>query len=149
MKKLLFSSVYFLFLFCIGSNLFAQNFDLKNYVWRKRILLIFAPNAENELYKRQILATKTGIKDFQERDLIVISIFNQSGFDEKNQSIYIDKVAILRRRYKVLENEFRAILIGKDGGDKASNIQPFKNQQLFNMIDAMPMRQDEVKKGSE
>ena len=148
MKKILFNSV-FLLLHCFHNDISAQNFDLKNYVWHKRVLLVFAPNDENKLFKQQILTVKTDEKGFEDRNLVVISLFNRSGFDEKDRPLSIQKVEALRRQYKISEKEFRAILIGKDGGKKESSAQPFKNQQLFKTIDAMPMRKNEIKTGLE
>jgi hypothetical protein len=138
-----------LFLICMlfMANVKAQNFDLKNYVWRKRVLLVFAPNAQNERFKLQVAALKAGKAGFEERDVVVLNIFTQSGVDEKNKPINAEKVMALRKKYVVSDNEFKVILIGKDGGSKKANAQPFENQQLLNLIDAMPMRKDEVKKG--
>jgi Domain of unknown function (DUF4174) len=129
------------------TNIKAQNFDLKNYVWRKRVLLIFAVDAQNERFKLQVAALKAGKAGFEERDVVAINIFSQSGVDEKNKPINAEKVMTLRKKYAVSDNEFKVILIGKDGGAKKTTAQPFDNQQLFNLIDAMPMRKDEVKKG--
>jgi hypothetical protein len=145
MKKLIFAA--FVCLFCSNSEISAQTFDLKNYVWRKRVLLVLAPNAENELYKQQLRAIKRDKKDFEDRDLIVISLFVASGLDENNKTISIEKVSALRKKYKISDTEFRAILIGKDGGKKESREKPFDNPQLFKIIDAMPMRKDEIKSG--
>jgi Domain of unknown function (DUF4174) len=145
MKKLIYTA--FVCLFCSGSEISAQNFDLKNYVWRKRVLLVFAPDAEHESYKQQLRAVKRDKKDFEDRDLIVVSLFAASGLDENNNTINAEKVRILRRKYNILNTEFRAILIGKDGGKKESREKPFDNPQLFKIIDAMPMRKDEMKSG--
>jgi Domain of unknown function (DUF4174) len=138
-----------LFLICMlfMVNITAQNSELKNYVWRKRVLLVFAPNAQNERFKLQVAALKAGKAGFEERDVVVLNIFNQSGVDEKNKPINAEKVMALRKKYVVSDNEFKVILIGKDGGSKKANARPFENQQLLNIIDAMPMRKDEVKKG--
>ena len=37
------------------------------------------------------------------------------------------------------------ILIGKDGGEKQRWSEPVEPQEFFQIIDAMPMRQDEMK----
>lgn len=53
----------------------------------------------------------------------------------------------LRSRYNIPEDEFRYILIGKDGGVKLNNNDFVPNEDLFSVIDAMPMRQREMKNG--
>jgi hypothetical protein len=150
MKYIISSYIFrgFLILLFLGVffyDLSAQDFSLKSYAWRKRILVVFAVDAQDERYKQQILAAKEGEKGFKDRDLVVISIFKNSGLDEKKNTIREDAVRSIRKKYGISNSEFKVILIGKDGGAKKSAIQPFNQQALFNMIDAMPMRQDEIK----
>jgi Domain of unknown function (DUF4174) len=146
------SNTAFRLLLCLCVALFtdsiaAQNFNLKNYVWRKRVLIVCAPDAQNEAFKQQILVVKDGESGFEDRDLVVVTIFNTSGLDEKNKPIDGETASILRKKYNVSKNEFKVILIGKDGGVKKTATLPLSNQQLFNIIDVMPMRKDEVKNG--
>ncbi|MBC8110309.1 MAG: DUF4174 domain-containing protein [Verrucomicrobia bacterium] len=141
MKK----AVFYLFTTLIFNTMQAQDFDVENYVWQKRVLLVFAPDAEHALFKQQMLSAKENQPGFKERDLVVISIFTTTGFDEKNQAIATEKVKNLRKKYKVSDNEFKVILLGKDGGEKQSSSQAFDSQQLFGIIDAMPMRKREKK----
>jgi Domain of unknown function (DUF4174) len=139
--------LFCLFLGTLTNEMHAQNAHLKNYVWHKRVLLVFAPDAQNEAFKQQNLAIKEGKKGFEDRDLVVITIFNASGLDEKNKLLNRETAISLRKKYKVLDDEFKVILIGKDGGAKKTATLPMSNQQLFNLIDAMPMRKDEMKNG--
>jgi hypothetical protein len=141
MKKV----VFYLLATLIFNTMQAQDFNVENYVWQKRVLLIFAPDAENALFKQQMLSAKENQSGFKERDLVIISLFATTGFDEKNQAIATEKVKGLRKKYKVSENEFKAILLGKDGGEKQSSLQVLDSQQLFGIIDAMPMRKRERK----
>ncbi len=41
---------------------------------------------------------------------------------------------------------FAVLLIGKDGGVKLRSGRPFALHALFDAIDAMPMRQDEMRR---
>ena len=127
----------------------AQNFDLKNYVWHKRVLIIFAVDARNERFNLQISALKEEKKGLEDRDLVVVNIFGKSGLDENNKPISAEKVRTLRKKYAISDNEFKVILIGKDGGTKKTADQPLDNQQLFKIIDMMPMRKDEMQNKEE
>ena len=49
-----------------------------------------------------------------------------------------------RREYNVQRGTFAAILVGKDGGEKFRSGEPVRPEILFDLIDAMPMRQREM-----
>jgi len=51
----------------------------------------------------------------------------------------------LRSAFSVADDAFAVILIGRDGSEKARWTEPVSAQEIFGKVDAMPMRQDEVK----
>jgi hypothetical protein len=97
----------------------------------KRLLLLFADKADNVLLQQQermLHADPTGLK---ERDLEI-------------RVYYLDKHAGEFRTKKISAG-FTAILIGKDGGEKLRSTSSISLQKLYNTIDAMPMRRQEMK----
>lgn len=50
----------------------------------------------------------------------------------------------LRNRFGVDKENFQVILVGKDGGVKRSDTKPVQAAAIFEQIDAMPMRQQEM-----
>jgi hypothetical protein len=50
----------------------------------------------------------------------------------------------LRAQLSLPAGEFRAVLVGKDGGAKLTAAAPIPPQKLFATIDAMPMRRGEI-----
>jgi hypothetical protein len=50
----------------------------------------------------------------------------------------------LRETYRVENDTFATILIGKDGGEKLRSSKAISVSNIFDEIDAMPMRQDEM-----
>jgi Domain of unknown function (DUF4174) len=148
MNHFLCLSCFYLLSFMPNQDICAQNFDIKDYIWRKRVLLIFAPDAENDSFKRQLSAVKEVKTGFEERDLVVICIFPLSGLDERNKPFNAANAIKLRKKFNVAVDDFKVILLGKDGGAKKTSAQPLDMQQLFRLIDAMPMRRDEVKNGN-
>jgi hypothetical protein len=52
----------------------------------------------------------------------------------------------LREGLKTITSIFSAVLIGKDGGVKLRQTKPITSALLFATIDAMPMRQQEMRK---
>lgn len=95
---------------------FAQG--LEQYLWTHRILLIESANEQHLLEQKQILAD------------------HQDGFDER------DFVVITRDRN---DTAFFVTLIGKDGGEKARWDLPVSSAEVFAIVDAMPMRQREMR----
>lgn len=51
--------------------------------------------------------------------------------------------AALRERYDVAEGDFVLIPFGKDGNVKFTAAEPVSTARLFELIDSMPMRQQE------
>ena len=49
------------------------------------------------------------------------------------------------KKYKASAQIFTFILIGKDGGKKIRSHEPVNLEKLYQIIDAMPMRQAEMK----
>ncbi len=59
----------------------------------------------------------------------------------------IGDLAKVRADYHVPEGQFLAVLVGQDGEVKSASAQPFQAGPLFALIDAMPMRRQELKDG--
>lgn len=53
----------------------------------------------------------------------------------------------IRADYQVPEDQFLAVLVGKDGEVKQASAHPVTAAELFAIIDAMPMRRQEMKPG--
>ncbi len=60
------------------------------------------------------------------------------------QLIDESSVANLRSRFGVDKDNFRVILVGKDGSVKRQEATPVQATAIFDQIDAMPMRQQEM-----
>lgn len=52
----------------------------------------------------------------------------------------------LHRHYRIANDQFGVLLIGKDGSEKFRSLTPVSPTQLWQLIDQMPMRQREMKK---
>jgi hypothetical protein len=50
-----------------------------------------------------------------------------------------------RRRYEVPDDGFAVVLVGKDGTEKRRDLSPVPVAPIFETIDAMPMRQREMR----
>ncbi len=122
MKKVISSTTILLFLML---NLSAQQ---KN----NRDIWIFAADAGNASFITQ-KSTLANSPDLKERDIQVHEIVGLKG----NESLF--------KKYKASAQGFTFILFGKDGGEKMRSHEPVSLEKLYRTIDAMPMRQEEMK----
>jgi len=114
---------------------------------KKRLLLVWSP-LDKRPYERQLAMIDAPGR--LERDLLLVGMIGTSAngiaFVAKEEStvevLYIDATSLSVAEL-VSKDGFRAVLIGKDGEVKASWSTPVSQQELFGLIDAMPMRQQE------
>ena len=128
--------------------LFAQKpnpTDLSQYRWEKRIVLIFTPNSTNTMYQNQLRTFLNHRSGFEERDLITFQLFGKGKGKLSEQTLSSENVQELYRQFGIGKNEFTVILIGKDGSEKLRTTDLLPVRKLFSVIDAMPMRQRELK----
>jgi len=79
-----------------------------------------------------------------DRDLIILEIF-ENGVSRIGDTPLSGKVATrMRRQFGVGAGEFWIILIGKDGTVKSRFFDPVSVLEIFSLIDAMPMRKQEM-----
>jgi bifunctional DNA-binding transcriptional regulator/antitoxin component of YhaV-PrlF toxin-antitoxin module len=122
--------------------------DITNLQWKKRLLLIFA--ADNAQSNFQSLANEISSRqaDVDDRDLVVLEIL-ESGTSRMNRSrIEPQKGASIRKQLGIAPDEFTVILVGKDGGIKLKRNDQVRLEEIFQLIDSMPMRQDEMSQNS-
>ncbi|MBX0290841.1 DUF4174 domain-containing protein [Hymenobacter sp. HSC-4F20] len=111
---------------------------IKASQWQNRVLLVCAPTPEHpELgHQRQLLAKAQPA--LRERDLLVReAVFAHLPAPDQRY---------LRQQLGVAATEFTVLLIGKDGGVKQRATRPLTPEQLSAVIDAMPMRQQEMRR---
>lgn len=96
-----------------------------------RQVLIFGKSHHPALVEQQLKLLNKDSKSLKERDLQIIVVEKESRFWKK---------------YKIATPDFAVLLIGKDGYEKHRTHQLLQTAELFGMIDAMPMRQREMRK---
>lgn len=127
------------------SSVFAS--DLAAYQWTARPLLIFAQSQDDA----GLLEQKRRLKDqraaLQDRDMIVAVIDPHNVVIEFGASQDLSATK-LRQRFGIADADFAVILVGKDGGSKARSDKPVAPEEIYQLIDAMPMRQREMRDGN-
>ena len=97
----------------------------------KRQVLIFFNESGTALKNKQLVQLNNERQGVSERDIEIHS-YNISDSKAKQWKVQPSKA-------------FTFILIGKDGGEKMRSDTVVSTQQLFAIIDAMPMRKEEIK----
>ncbi len=103
---------------------------------RPRRLLVFAPSRSDARFQKQNALLARSTAAFADRDLVRTDII---GADKG--------AASLRARYNVRGGSFRVLLIGRDGHTAYGGPTPVTLNSITSRIDAMPMRQDEMRRG--
>ncbi len=121
---------------------------LQQYQWHNRLLLLFAPNADDADYQAQVEALDAHDFGLEDRDMVVFHILAEEGHVERDgekTALSYPQTASLRAQFDVPQDAFTLLLIGKDGGIKRHENQAIAVDTLFAQIDAMPMRQREMR----
>lgn len=109
--------------------------DLNELRDRSRVLLIFTDETANPLLVQQQREINNHEADVAERDIEIFVIRERSARADE-----------LRQRFEVGHSEpFSVVLIGKDGTRKLRKPHPVRAEELFHLIDSMPMRRTEMR----
>lgn len=116
---------------------------MPDLTWEKRVLLVFSPDQQNADYQRQQGILQEINEGLNKRDMIVIHAF----VDDRvllDQQSHAQSATSFYRRFAVNSDEFRVILVGKDGTVKLDRDSAVSGEDLFALIDSMPMRRHEM-----
>lgn len=123
----------------------AMHLDLSDYLWENRLLLIFAPSEATSAYRQQMQIFADAQAGFDERDLLLIELLVDGNNRLNGEPVAEEDAASVRSRYGIANNDFVVMLIGKDGTQKRRDTEPVAAEAIFSAIDAMPMRQQEMR----
>ncbi len=115
------------------------------YEGAKRLFLLFTPSEEDDRFDGQLLCMNDYKEAFVERDLVLFEIIADGESRVAGEPLSAVEAQSLRKRYGVGEEDFLAVLIGKDGTEKSRWPGPVPPGELFRTVDAMPMRQAEMR----
>ncbi len=119
-----------------------------------RVLLVFAPSEHDARFQRQLSLLHGHAAEMKERDLVLVANLIHAGARTDADTMrtlpapyLMDREQLVsRHRFRVEQGDFAVVLLGKDGGEKLRSHAPIAMLKLDEMIDAMPGRQEEMKK---
>ena len=123
-----------------------MDFDLSAFHWNNRVIVIFAESGESPPFVRQMQILKEVQDGVLERDLVIAEVLESGKGRCGKVDISAAAAESLRNRFQAQAGSFQFILIGKDGGVKLRRDEPVSAKDLFGIIDAMPMRQQEMRR---
>ena len=121
--------------------------DLKKHQWENRIVIVKTSDIKSNKQEEQLKEFRNSFEELMDRKIIVYKI-NGDDFvliDYKNSPLNTSGKTSKKLSETILnENEnFEVILIGLDGGVKLQQTEIVLKEDLFNLIDGMPMRRNE------
>jgi len=123
----------------------ASDFDLADLRWQSRPLILFATSAEDPT----ITAFRAGLSvvesELRERAVVLIEVVGADQASLDGTALPEGTAEALRRRYQVPGEARMLILVGKDGGEKLRTPERWDLDEVFALIDGMPMRQRELR----
>jgi len=112
----------------------AASAGLESYRWKARPLVVFAPSPTTPAYLQQMEKLEAARAAVKERDMVVLTVTTAND--------------PLRERLGVPLDQFQVVLVGKDGHIAQRWSEATKPTLIFALIDRMPMRRDEMKRGN-
>lgn len=128
--------------FALVLNMFLWGQDplesrLSKMVGKSRVVMLYCPKSSDVDFKTQKKWLSEVGAGILERDLCVL--------DCVEAELSPEDAAHLQERFHYTPNHFCFWLIGKDGQVKLISFKPVKPEQIFGLIDSMPMRREEMK----
>lgn len=139
----------FLTLFFPFTMMFLGAQNLEGFRWKNRIVIVKSSLGATQQYQEQLEAFEDVQEAFSERKLVAFYVTDDSykmidytkGAASKSDKLSASFANDLLNE----QNGFEVILIGLDGGVKLRQTELLTKEQLFQLIDSMPMRANEIK----
>jgi len=124
---------------------------LESLKWKNRPVLLFAKSRSDAGLDKQVDLFRGFRPELRDRDIVV---FSTTAREETRSVIGYAPInrgtaRALTKRFQPSKTGLTVILVGKDGGQKGRWERVVNPQEIFDMIDKMPMRQDEISERSE
>ena len=128
------------------------------YLWNNRLIVVFTPDMNSELISKQRKVFESNAPGMHERHLVlwtlnpgkspIVEPATIKGLTQDSslmKSLNPNVTKDLYQSFVTDPEQFRILLIGKDGTEKLrKNNETLSHRELFNLIDSMPMRRQEM-----
>lgn len=119
-----------------------------DFQWENRILIVIANQESDILVTEQVSNFEGSEEGFRDRDLITFFLFKNGASRLNEQPLHPTSAEDILEQFGSGQPDFRLLLIGKDGGVKLQKDSPVTVEDIFGLIDSMPMRQREMRQNT-
>ena len=122
--------------------------NLEKHTWKNRILVFKTTNSASQIYQQQVKEFENSEAELKDRKFILYKVT-----EDDFESIDYTKDALtdsgstsgtsLEKIFNAQE-QFEVVLIGLDGGVKLRQTEVLSKEDLYGIVDAMPMRRSEL-----
>lgn len=138
--------IIFLLSSCCCLCLLSAQLPLEQHRWQHRVLLLFAPDSCQTAFQQQLDLLTQKNAEVTDRHLVFYQIFTENGRSPDGKALEKSTVKATRRHMDVAEGAWVLVLIGKDGTEKKRWTRVTPPEEIFALIDAMPMRRAEMRR---
>ena len=119
-------------------------YDLSQHLWRDRLLVLAADAPQDPDLIEQLRSIAQERAAVEDRDLRIIQLVAYDGWIDQ-KALSKEEVAQLRRAFGVPIGQRQLILVGLDGDIKRRAKLSIELSEVFEEIDAMPIRSNELR----
>lgn len=118
--------------------------SLEQHRWKHRVLVISASTAADEDLVRLQAEVAANPAEFEDRDLMLVTLVDDGTSVAGSRVLTDAEAAAIRADLGIRPGRFALRLIGKDGSVKLSAGPEVAMSGIYDVIDAMPMRRQEM-----
>lgn len=128
------------------NQLYTQNPNLSKHRWKDRLVIILADSPKSPKFLLQLEELKQKEEGLNERKIFVYRVLPDQFTTGLEEGSSWRESTQFYNSMSVAESSFEVVLIGLDGGVKLRRVDPLSCEDLFSIIDGMPMRKAEIKR---
>ncbi len=121
-----------------------EPFALEQYQWSNRVLVVNASHLEDEQLQAQWNELASTTDEFADRDMVLVTLLDDAVSTADGRELTNADVAAARQALDIRDGSFALRLVGKDGSVKLSSEKATPMSEIYDLIDAMPMRRREI-----
>ncbi len=123
------------------NTLYAAGLDA--YRWESRLVVVSTPSLDHPAFKLQKAQSASDLAGWADRKLLLLVIAD--GELEGAGPGSAAEGARIQSRLGLIPKRFSVVVIGLDGTVKLRRDKAVSNEDLYTLIDAMPMRREELR----
>ncbi|MCA0931770.1 DUF4174 domain-containing protein [Lutimonas saemankumensis] len=122
--------------------------NLEKHTWKNRILVIKTTNKTSEIYQQQVKEFENSEAELKDRKFVLYKVtgddFESIDYTQEASTNSGNISGTSLEKIFHAQEHFEVVLIGLDGGVKLRQTEVLSKEDLYGIVDAMPMRRSEL-----